>query len=151
MARDLSTCIEIEAPPERVWAVLVDLPSYAQWNPFIVAADGVAEEGQRLTLRMAVGGRTHTVRPTVTAREDGRLLRWRGRLAVRGVFDGDHRHELEATRRGTRYVHRERLTGLLVPFVGTLLADTQAAFEAMDRALKAHVERSVGLSVSAAR
>ena len=24
--------VVIDAPPERVWAVIVDFPSYAQWN-----------------------------------------------------------------------------------------------------------------------
>ena len=31
----LSTQIEIYAPAERVWAVLIDFPAHARWNPFI--------------------------------------------------------------------------------------------------------------------
>ena len=53
----ISTSIEIEAPPERVWGVLVDLPSYGAWNPFIVEAAGDVVPGSTIALRMALPGR----------------------------------------------------------------------------------------------
>ena len=34
-AMKIRTEIEISAPPERVWEVLVDFPGYAGWNPFM--------------------------------------------------------------------------------------------------------------------
>ena len=33
--RELGREIEIDAPPERVWAVLTDFPAYPEWHPFI--------------------------------------------------------------------------------------------------------------------
>jgi uncharacterized protein YndB with AHSA1/START domain len=42
---ELRTEIDIAAAPEEVWAQLVDLPSYAGWNPFILAASGSAAVG----------------------------------------------------------------------------------------------------------
>ncbi|MBS1116012.1 MAG: hypothetical protein H6Q87_396, partial [candidate division NC10 bacterium] len=38
----ISTSIDIAAPVERVWAVLMDFPAYSRWNPFIVALVGSA-------------------------------------------------------------------------------------------------------------
>jgi hypothetical protein len=31
--------VEIDAPLDRVWAVMLDTASYAEWNPFVVAAE----------------------------------------------------------------------------------------------------------------
>jgi uncharacterized membrane protein len=33
--KQLHTEIDVEAPAERVWEVLMDFASYPQWNPFI--------------------------------------------------------------------------------------------------------------------
>jgi hypothetical protein len=38
----------IDAPAEIVWAVMLDLGSYDQWNPFIVRIDGVADRAPRV-------------------------------------------------------------------------------------------------------
>ncbi len=42
----ISTTVEIDALPSRVWTVLVDLPAYRSWNPFIVAAEGRVAVGE---------------------------------------------------------------------------------------------------------
>lgn len=33
--RTISASVDIAASPEEVWAVLADLDSYGEWNPFI--------------------------------------------------------------------------------------------------------------------
>ena len=66
MSKQLDSMIDIDAPAERVWQVLTDFGAYPAWNPFIVRADGAAEEGSRLTVRMQpVGARGVTLTPTV--------------------------------------------------------------------------------------
>ena len=52
MPAELTTFVDIDATPERVWQVLTDLPAYAEWNPFITEAD----RGRRRR-RAAVGPR----------------------------------------------------------------------------------------------
>ena len=37
--RAVSTGIDIDAPAERVWEVMVDAGGYGNWNPFIVSVD----------------------------------------------------------------------------------------------------------------
>jgi hypothetical protein len=57
MSKELVSSIDIAAPAERVWEVLVDFAAFPAWNPFITQAEGRLEVGGRLTLRMQpVGG-----------------------------------------------------------------------------------------------
>ena len=52
----LVTEVEIDARPEDVWEVLVDLYTYDTWNPFIVEGAGKVDKGERLHLRMSPPG-----------------------------------------------------------------------------------------------
>ena len=141
--KTLHTVIDIDAPPEAVWAVLADLERYPHWNPFIPRIAGRLAPGERLAVRLAPpGGAGMSFRPTVLAVTPGRELRWVGRLLVRGLFDGEHRFAVEPLGAGrARFVQEERFTGLLVPlFARSLDGPTRAGFEAMNRALKGRVE-----------
>jgi len=146
MRHQLHTDIGIDAPPEAVWAVLTDLESYADWNPFVVSSQGTVAVGERLVNRLQQpGGKAMTFRPRVTVVEQHRVFEWLGRLGLPGVFDGRHRFELESTTTGTRFTHTEAFNGVLVRFMRRSL-DTQTVqgFEAMNQALKARVEGSSG-------
>ena len=46
--RELRREIEIDAPPERIWAVVTDFGAYSEWNPFIRRISGGLREGARL-------------------------------------------------------------------------------------------------------
>jgi hypothetical protein len=146
MRHELRTEIDIEAPPEQVWAHLVDLPAYASWNPFITSARGSAVVGETLSLRMEPpGGRGVTLRPTVTAVSEGAALEWLGHLGVPRILDGRHHFDLTATDGGTRFTQRESFRGLLVrPLRGSLDRNTRAGFEAMNAALRRRVLDATG-------
>jgi hypothetical protein len=123
-----------------VWSVLVDLPAYGQWNPFIVEAAGTLAVGETLSLRMALPGRTPmTIAPRLLAVTPERELRWKGRLLVPGLFDGEHAFVLTPLANGrTRLDHWERFGGLLLPIARGLVYDaTVQAFDAMNGALAA--------------
>lgn len=83
-----------------------------------------------------------TLKPVVLDAETGRLLRWRGHLLFRGLFDATHEFVLEATPRGTYVTQRERLTGVLVPLLGAVVKRTERDNARADAGLKAHVEAS---------
>lgn len=139
--RTISAGIDIDAAPGKVWAILTDLPRYAEWNPFIREAAGTAATGARLTLRMAsASGKVTTFKPTVLTADPGRELRWIGRLLMPGIFDGEHRFVLTAAGGGTHLTQSERFTGLLIPFTGKILDQTAASFAALNQALKKRAE-----------
>jgi hypothetical protein len=140
---ELTTHVEIDAPPEHVWAVLTDFGRYHEWNPFMNAA-GRANERARLHVELfPPGGRPARFRPTVTRVDPPRELRWLGHLGTTGLFDGEHRFVLDPVDGGTRtsLTHAESVSGLLTPIVWRFVGDaTERGFEAMNAALKARVE-----------
>ncbi|MFE3193615.1 SRPBCC family protein [Nocardia sp. NPDC059240] len=140
----ISAAIVIQAPPMRVWEVLVDLRAYPEWNPFIREAAGEIAVGNTLNLRMfpVTGGRPTTFKPVVLEARPGAEVRWLGRLLLPGIFDGEHSFTLTATADGTEVVQAEKFSGVIVPFVGGSIADTQESFVALNAALKKRVENS---------
>jgi hypothetical protein len=81
-----------------------------------------------------------TMKPTVPRAEASRELRWRGRLGLRRIFDGEHIFELEAHEGGTRFVQREEFRGgLVTPLLSWVGASTEAGFRQMNEALKSRV------------
>lgn len=142
--REFRTETDIDAPAERVWQVLMDFDAFPEWNPFIRLVRGRPEVGSRLDVEIgASGARAMRFRPTVVKVVPNREFRWLGRVAVRGLFDGEHIFELEPRGSlGTRFVQRERFRGLFVPFLARRLEkDVRRGFDEMNRALR---ERAIG-------
>jgi hypothetical protein len=138
MGWEIRAQVDIDAPPEAVWKVLMDFGSYPSWNPFIREVDGRAEVGSKLRARLEPPtGRGMTFRPTVTRLEPREAFGWLGHLGVPGVFDGAHRFELEPLDAGrTRFVQSELFDGILAGLLKRSIRDrTLAGFEAMNRAL----------------
>jgi hypothetical protein len=135
----VSASIEIEASPLDVWAVLVDLDRYPEWNPLFREASGRVAVGNRITLKsVPPGGRPMTVRPKIVSAEPGVELRWAASLP--GLIGGEHTFALAAHDGGTRLVQSESYRGLLVPFSGPALARAETGFQSLNEALKKRAE-----------
>ena len=140
--KQLHSEILIRATPAQVWAILTNFDRYADWNPFVVKATGIPEQGQRLSLTMfPPGGRPITLKPHVTEAVAESVLEWWGHLGVRGILHGRHRFEPHQVEPGTRLVQMESFTGVLVPLLArSLNSGTLAGFNLMNAALKSRVE-----------
>jgi len=140
--KELRASIDIDAPPERVWAVLTDLGGFEDWNPFITHAAGGLSEGARLRITIEPpGGRPMSFRPTVREVQPNRKIRWMGRFLVPGIFDGEHTLAIEPLGQGrVRFSQVERFSGALTMFSGKLFDRTQRGFEAMNEAVKRRSE-----------
>jgi hypothetical protein len=136
--KQISSETEIATTPEQVWSVLTDFGAYPQWNPFIRSITGEARVGQTLDVRI----NRMRFRPKVLHVVPGRELRWLGHLLVPGLFDGEHRFEIERLA-PDRVLFRqsERFTGLLAPLLWPLMGKSTArGFDAMNQALKQRAE-----------
>jgi len=140
----LETQIDIDAPVERVWSLLIDFPSYPRWNPFVRSVEGILEVGQSLKVFIQPQGASGMrFQPTVLAAQPNRELRWKGKLFLPGLFDGEHYFKLEAKPDGGLTFHQgEHFSGILVPlFRRSLDGPTKQGFVAMNEALKREAEK----------
>jgi hypothetical protein len=141
--RRVETSIEIDAAPERVWALLTDFAGMPDWNPFIRSISGPLAKGSRLSVEVALPGKGGMrFKPVVLVTNPERELRWLARLVVPGVFDGEHYFLLEPAGEGrTRFIHGEAFSGLLVALLGRTISAAEAGYQAMNVALKRRAEQ----------
>jgi len=140
----LRTDIQIAATPERVWNILMDFPAHAQWNPFVRSIEGTPLVGT--TLKVFIhppGGRGMQFRPKVLTVEAPREFRWKGKLLIPGLFDGEHFFLLDRAPNGNvLFTQGEIFSGVLVPMMRkSLEGPTRAGFIAMNEALKRRAEQ----------
>lgn len=142
----IRTSIDVEAPIETVWRILTDLEGHADWNPFIVHAEGSVVEGSTIAVTLQLtGSRPSQFRPVITEATEPTALEWLGSVVTRGIFDGRHRFDLESTGSGTRVEQSESFTGLLAPVVAPMIRKkTESSFRAMNEALRTRAEQSTG-------
>lgn len=141
--------IDIDAPPAHVWAVMLDLARYHEWNPFIVAVDHAGSPALGGALRLHVrwndgtgasSGEEITELVAPDGERPGRLAyRFTGLLPAFGLIRATRVQQV-APLPGDRcrYFTREEFTGLLTRFLP--LAKVQDGFDRHARALKARAE-----------
>jgi hypothetical protein len=139
--KTIETSIDIAAPPERLWAILTDFASYPEWNPFITSISGPLTPGENLKVRIEPPGNgSMTFKPVLLAASPNRELRWKGKIVIGGLFDGEHSFRLSPKAGGTRFEQGERFSGLLVPLLRGVFGPTEQGFRAMNEALKKRAE-----------
>ena len=142
MSKTLTSEIEIKASPETVWAVLTDFASYSGWNPVEIEMEGEPIAGTVLHHTSKLPGRKPMrFSPTIVDVEPNRVLAWKGRVFVPGLFDVLHRFELsEISGAGTILRQSERFSGVLVPLLAKTLRQTRQAFDVANQAIKSRSE-----------
>lgn len=140
--RRVETEIDIEAPREKVLAVLRDAPGYADWNPYLVRVEGAIEAGGKIRAlgRAADGEELSMEVEVVYLGPDG--MRWQGGLPDPTQFKGDHFFSLVALAPGrTRLRHFENFTGTLVGEILSPRANViRENFQRMNEALRSFCE-----------
>lgn len=132
--------MQVRAPADRVWQILVDFRTYGEWNPFIYKITGEAVEGEKLRIWLRTpSGRERTYEPTVLTVDSGRELRWLGKSFL---LEGEHIFTIESSEPGvSRFIQREIFRGPLTWFFGARIdEDISGGFEQMNQALKRRAE-----------
>jgi hypothetical protein len=121
----------------------MNFDNYPKWNPFITSISGEPKLGSRLTVSInPPGGKGMTFKPNILTLEANKEFRWKGKLGINGIFDGEHYFILESVDKDiTKFIHGEKFSGLLVPFVRKMLDKTQKGFQLMNESIKNECER----------
>jgi len=145
MGRIIDTYIDIDAPPSRVWEVLVDFPAWKEWNPFIPSITGKLELGGSLRLTVSPPGlKSMKFKSKVFTLRSCEEIVWGGGFLL-FVYRGDHAISLsQLPSGGTRFRQIERWRGPLVLLMGRMFKrmfePTKQGYHQMNTALKRRVE-----------
>lgn len=100
--KEVSTEIEISAPPEKVWKILSDFDHWTHWNTTVTQASGNSVVNSQLSITTSDenGKDSNTYSPVITKLEAPKLLHWRAKMMAHFLFSNEKIIELEATEKG---------------------------------------------------
>ena len=134
--------VEIEAPAERVWDILVDFDRYGEWNPFTTRVEASLEIGSPVMLHVKLGWLKRKQPERIETVEPPHLLAWGVTMGARFLLVARREQHLEVlgeTR--CRYFTTDETRGLLTPLVALLFGRLiRRGFNDMAAALKSRAE-----------
>ncbi|MCE5198043.1 MAG: SRPBCC domain-containing protein [Armatimonadota bacterium] len=140
--REVCTEIEIKGSPKRVWKTLTSFYNYPMWNPFM-RVTGELKRGARIEISILQPGKKSIIfNPKLTRIEPNQELRWVDRPRIPLIFESERIITIEhIDSRTVRLVQRQRYKGALSLISRKLAEGMKLLMEAMNIAVKAHVER----------
>jgi hypothetical protein len=137
--RHFETSTTIDASPERVWEVLADTGSWADWDSGVVRVEGEPGEGRKLKITSELNPkRSYPVK--VIEFDRPRRMAWLGGIPL-GLFKGVRRYTLTSEGEGrTRFDMREEFTGPLLPLMWRTMPDMNDSFRQFSSGLKERAE-----------
>lgn len=137
----ITASIDIAAPPEAVWKVLMDWSRYPDWNPTLRSIAGQARKGGKITVSIASPVGTLPIDAVVTRLATNSGITWHSKLRVSGLFDRDHIIELSPDPVGSRLTQTQTFAGILAPGASVVATGTvRDGLVKMNAALKERVE-----------
>lgn len=130
----------IDAPAERVWAELLDVGSWPEWESGVTRVEGEARDGGTVTVHSEVSpGRAFPVR--VALDEPGRTMTWTGGMPL-GLFRGVRTFRVTPAGSGCEVDVHEQFSGPLLGPMSRRMPDLQPSFDMFADGLRARCERT---------
>lgn len=131
--------IDIQAAPEKVWALLTDVPNLTRWNSTLISVEGRIALGETIKLK-AKTAPDRVFNLKISQMTAPRLLVWEDGMAP--MFKGVRTYTLTPQGNGgTRFAMREVISGLMLPMIGGSLPDFKPSFDQYAADLKRAAEQ----------
>jgi hypothetical protein len=135
--------IIIQAPVATVWATLIALDKYHEWNPF-VQFEGTPSQGASLPMQVTLFNRTLDVKVLFETVDAQRELRWVG--GPKWLMSGSHYFKLASADESgntTELIQGEEFSGIALPLLWPFLKkELDGLYDNFNRAIKERVEGS---------
>ena len=128
----------IDAPPERVWALLTDASSYGAWNKAVMSIEGTIAAGSTISL-VSTANPKRTFRLRVSEMAAPNRMVWRDGMPL-GLFTGERTYAVHPREGVTHFEMTEEYTGILAGLFTKAIPDLTASFELFADSLKAAAE-----------
>jgi hypothetical protein len=130
----------IQAPREKVWAILTDASGYPEWNTAVDRVEGEIAPGRKIKLFVPLSpGRAFPL--TVAEFQPPHKMVWTGGMPL-GLFRGVRTFTLTppAADGATDFRMREEFTGPMLPLIWGSMPDFSEAFVQFAEGLKRRAE-----------
>jgi hypothetical protein len=137
--KEFSASTTINAAPEKVWAILMDLAKYPEWDPVAERIEGRVALGEKITAYTKLSpGRAFPAKVTELVPE--RKMVWTGGMPL-GLFTGVRTFTLTPKGDGvTEFTLHEKFSGPMMPLIGRSLPDMTEPFAGFVAGLKKRAE-----------
>lgn len=128
----------INAPAEKIWAILTDAPNFPNWNKGVTKIEGKIALGEKITVHTTYSEQSFPVK--VTELTPNHSMIWTGGMPL-GLFKGVRTYKLSQNADGTTtfYMH-EVFSGILLPLIGRSIPDLNPSFQDYAAGLKQKAE-----------
>ena len=110
--------VEIDAPIERVWSLLVDTEGYGRWNPFTPTVRTTLRIGDPVEMQVRLRGERLMRRVEFVTRNQPYTLGWQMKMGARFLLHAERVQVLSSLGDGrTRYMTEDTFSGALRPLV----------------------------------
>ena len=138
--RAYSAEVTLSATPDAVWAVLVDLARYPEWNPFTVDVQSTLKVGDPVIMRVRLGWFTITQVERIAVVDAPHRLAWEIASPVPWLLRAYREQTITPISGGTVYRTVDTIGGLLEPVVGLLFGRAlHRGFRGVAEGLAAHL------------
>ena len=120
MAINIKQSCFIEQTPERVFDVITDFAAYAQWNPWVISAEGQCVENGQVSVQAKLGNKIGRYEHKILAIEKAKRFVWCDVGWFTYFVDASRTRLLHAKGEGTELEVILQVTGFLSPLVSLM-------------------------------
>jgi hypothetical protein len=110
----------IRATPQAIWGVIMDLPAYGAWNPWLLSATGDMSPGGSVTVQVVLNGSAQTAYHTVVTVEPYTRFCWKDAGVTAYFVPAQRCRTLKVLANGDVKLENELFLDGLLAWIGNL-------------------------------